>query len=120
FYANSPWGLVRNEEQPNLYIRDNDAFGNQAGNFGEHCACPSASPEPIYPGSDDLHFSNFSLDPRIVALPNPPKVAGDFHLLESSPCIGEGEGGLDLGAYPYEPPPPVLETTWSGLKALYR
>lgn len=120
FYYNAPWGLVRNDEQPSLYIRYNDAFANGGGNFGEHCACPSAPPEPIYPGTEELHFSNFSADPEIVALPNPPKVVGDFHLRETSPCIGAGEGGLDVGAFPFESPPAALETSWSRLKSLYR
>jgi len=122
FFGNAGWGFVRNENQQNLHVRYNDSFRNAAGQFGVHCACPFTEPEPIYPGGLDgeLHFSNFSADPMIVAEPAPPKVAGDFHLREGSPCIGAGEGGLDVGALPYESPPAALPCGWGALKGLFR
>jgi hypothetical protein len=46
---------------------------------------------------------NISLDPRFADW-----LAGDYSLLSSSPCIGTGEAGTDMGAVPFTGPPPVF------------
>jgi hypothetical protein len=120
FFWNAPWGLVRHESQPDLFIRSNDSYA-QAGNYGQHCACPSAEPVEIVPGSEDLHFSNLILDPLFVHVPNPPKdPSWDANLLDDSPCIDSGEGGLDMGAFPSGPNPAAEPSTWGRIKAIYR
>ena len=109
FYGNG-WGLVRNENQPDLYIRHNDSFRSMGGgNYGEHTGCTSCAPVAIFPDGAALHASNRIEDPGFVQNPSPPKLPGDFHLRSDSPCIGTGEdpltgtaGGVDKGAFPYQ------------------
>jgi Periplasmic copper-binding protein (NosD) len=45
--------------------------------------------------------NSISADPRFVSLTGG---AEDFHLQPSSPAIGKGEGGVDMGAYPTSSP----------------
>jgi hypothetical protein len=118
FFRNVLFGLIRNDEQPGLYIRYNDGFGNSMGQYAEHCGCPSGPPEPI--GAEDLHSSNLTVDPKFVRNPSPPKVEGDFHLLVGSPCIGSGQDGSDMGALPGGVAPAVLRGTWGSVKAHFR
>jgi hypothetical protein len=120
FFANALWGLVRHESQPDLYIRNNDSSAHALGDYGEHCACPTGSPVAILPGTEDLHFSNLILDPRFAHVPEPKNPAWDVHLEDDSPCIGSGEGGLDMGAYPAGPNPAAQPSTWGRIKAVYR
>lgn len=50
-----------------------------------------------------------NLDPSTDLLADPYFVDpdhGDYHLQPTSPCIGAGLDGSDLGAYPYQPPAP--------------
>jgi hypothetical protein len=108
FYRNG-WGLVRNENQPDVYIRYNDSFANMIGNYGQHTGCTSCLPVAIFPDGAELHTSNRIEDPGFVQNPSPPKLPGDFHLRSDSPCVGTGEdpltgtaGGVDKGAFPYQ------------------
>jgi len=105
FYENAH-GLIWHEDQPFITILHNNASGSMSGpNYGEHCACPSTPvATPIYPGSEDLHISNLSVNPQFVQPPNPPREKGDFHLRPDSPCIGTADDGGDMGAFPYEAP----------------
>jgi len=119
FFGNAPWGLIRNEEQPDVWLRYNNSFGHGGNNYGIHCACPSGEPEQILPGSDDLDPSNRVVDAQFVELPNPPKQPGDFHLRPESPCIGTGEDNSDMGALPYVSTP-AARSSWGALKSLYR
>ncbi|MFH1143452.1 MAG: right-handed parallel beta-helix repeat-containing protein [Candidatus Eisenbacteria bacterium] len=107
FYTNG-WGLVRNVEQPDLYIRHNDCYNYPIGigTYGSHTGCGACDPDPIAPG-ELLHVSNKSEAPGFVELPSD-KRPGDFHLAPGSPCIGTGEdpltgtaGQRDKGAFPY-------------------
>jgi hypothetical protein len=120
FFWNVLWGLVRHESQPDLLIRSNDSNGHAAGDYGEHCACPTGEPETILPGTDDLHFSNLIVDPQFVHVPEPKDPSWDFNLQPNSPCIGVGEGGLDLGAFPTGPNPAAQPSTWGRIKTIYR
>ncbi|MFC1572418.1 Ig-like domain-containing protein [Candidatus Eisenbacteria bacterium] len=103
FYANIQ-GLIRFETQDWVYIRHNNSIANGSErDYGEHCECPDdAFAERIEP--DEVHPAgqNISIDPMLVKQPNPPKEPGDFHLKAGSPCIGTGENGEDLGAFPFE------------------
>jgi len=107
FYTRS-WGLVRNNQQPNLYIRHNDSFIAVigVGTYGTHTGCTECTPEPMPAG--ELHSSNASEDPLFVENPSD-KRPGNFHLRPNSPCIGTGEdpltgevsGNIDKGAFPF-------------------
>lgn len=39
------------------------------------------------------------------------RAGNDYHLTASSPCIGKGSGGSDIGAYPFVPPTTTTTTT---------
>jgi hypothetical protein len=123
-FRNGNAGIVRNEEQPDVEIRYNDSIGHAQANFAKHCGCPNTFVEEIFPGlppeDPELDESNFSADPVFVQTPEPPKIPGDFHLADGSPCIGVGPAGEDLGAYPYGLPPLAEPTSWGALKARFR
>ncbi len=97
-------GLIRYEDDVHLAIWYNNATASAVGpDFGKHCGCPTdPTATEIVPGTEELHGSNFSLNPQFVQEPNPPRIPGDFHLLETSPCRGAGEDNVDIGAFPYE------------------
>ena len=73
-------------------------FSEGSGDINYNCWYNPQKPQaPI--GSDDI-----SENPKFVDFAN-----RDFHLQPDSPCVGTGEGGVDMGAYGdsgYEPPPP--------------
>jgi hypothetical protein len=123
FYRNGVAGLVRNDTQPGLAIRYNDSLGN-GFEYAMHCGCPSEPYVEIFPGqpqdAPELDATNFSTNPGFVQDPEPPKIPGDFHLSDTSPCAGAGPGGEDLGAFPLGPMPEVVPLTWGGLKARFR
>ncbi|MCK4412443.1 MAG: right-handed parallel beta-helix repeat-containing protein [Candidatus Eisenbacteria sp.] len=112
FYGNG-WSLVRNDDQPDLYIRRNVSWPGpiSIGDYGEYTGCETCNPSEITPG-DDLDISNRIEDPGFVKTPAPSK-PGDLHLAAGSPCIGTGEdpltgavdGTIDKGAFPYEETP---------------
>jgi len=57
--------------------------------------------------------SDISADPRFVDAEN-----HDFRLRSTSPCIGSGEGGIDIGAHPYQPskqPPQITAVEFPGI-----
>jgi hypothetical protein len=124
FYRDGAAGLVRNQTQPNVTIRYNDSSGNGQADFAYHCACPSEPFVEIFPGqpsdAPELDGSNFSRNPGFLQEPAPPKIPGDFHLADTSPCIGAGPAGEDLGAFPHGPAPAVAPLTWGALKARFR
>jgi len=102
-------------------VRNNIGYRNDGSNEGVamlvgnidsdyNCWYDPNNPDPIS-GSPGAH--SISKDPLFVNL-----TGNDFHLQPDSPCIGAGEGGVDMGAYgygtydyppepepPYEPPP---------------
>ena len=123
FYRDGAAGLVRNQTQPNVTIRYNDSTGNGQAEYAYHCACPSEPFVEIFPGqppeAPELDGSNFSRDPEFMQEPQPPKIPGDFHLSDASPCIGAGPTGEDLGAFPHGPAPAVVPLTWGALKARF-
>ncbi len=117
-FANTVYGLVRHEEKPlKEQILYNDSVF-QPFDYARHCGCPSGDPVVISP-PDSIDFTNGSYDPLFVRNPNPPKVTGDFHLRPESPCIGTGESGQDLGAFPFGQTP-VVPCSWGALKSLFR
>lgn len=97
-------GLIRYEDDVHLAIWYNDAVASAVGpDFGKHCGCPTdPTAIEIVPGTEELHGSNFSLNPQFVEDPDWPRRPGDFHLRETSPCRGAGEDEIDIGAFPYE------------------
>jgi len=57
--------------------------------------------------------SDISADPRFVDPEH-----HDFRLRPTSPCIGSGEGGIDIGAHPYQPskqPPQITAVEFPGI-----
>jgi len=78
----------------NPTISYNDVWGNKGSNY-EGLAAPS---------------TDNSADPRFVDLEG-----RDFHLRSNSPCIGAGEGGVDMGAHPYKEvnQPPIADFSFS-------
>jgi parallel beta-helix repeat protein len=57
--------------------------------------------------------SDISADPRFVDPEH-----HDFRLRSTSPCIGSGEGGIDIGAHPYQPskqPPQITAVEFPGI-----
>jgi hypothetical protein len=64
-------------------------------------------------------YSNILLRPRLCDITY--GAPGDLRLAEDSPCLGAGEGGVDIGALGIGcTVSPVEEITWGRLKSLYR
>ncbi|MBD3237067.1 MAG: hypothetical protein GF330_10210 [Candidatus Eisenbacteria bacterium] len=85
--------------EDDIWIRYNCISSHSLGNGCSHCACPD---EPIEGWTDvnehDRTAMNITVDPQFVD----PK-RNNLNLSPTSPCIGAGENGEDLGALPYEP-----------------
>jgi predicted outer membrane repeat protein len=60
-------------------------------------------------------YSNIPLDPFFCDREN-----GDLRIAEDSPCLGAGEGGVDIGAHGIGCETLVRPTTWGGVKAMFR
>lgn len=101
FWRDATCGVVRFEGTlTTLVIRYNCSNGHQGVmNFCEHCGCV-LDPTPVRIAPLEAGAGNFEDDPKFVS--EEPKRL-DLHLRFDSPCIGAGEEGEDLGAWPYVP-----------------
>jgi hypothetical protein len=76
------YGMSPKEPNPLLLISYNDVWGNADGEYGGSCP-------------DQTGFNgNISADPLFCNLQN-----GNYLLNNTSPCVGAGEGGINIGAF---------------------
>jgi len=73
-----------------LWVGYNDCWGSGVWNYARMADC-GCTPEEWYPSpaTGEIQEDPLFVDPNIY----------DFHLQPNSPCIGAGEGGVNMGAY---------------------